>query len=274
MRRKNIAKSLAVIALCLVAGYMAGCDTCDNCVDCCYDDQPPAIPTGVQSITGDEYVVVVWDPVRVDDLAGYGIYRSYYDRGPYQRIGEVERGEETEFYDYDLTNGETYFYAVDAFDYSGNESALSYETVDDTPRPEGWDMQWFTSQYEPDLAAIAILPEIYDTILLLPYDDADAQFYLTTGSQGLKRIVATGANQIQDYGYADSPDVADQAPIDGWSESPDGLEVIPGHIYILRTASGYYGKVWIQSEAPNWVMAYWAFQEQRWSTELAPRRRP
>jgi len=107
----------------------------------------------------------------------------------------------------------------------------------------------------------------------LNYQDAWAQYYLAVDGEGLLRFVPKNGNQIQDYGYTGNPDVVDEAPIDGWSHSATGVEVIEGHTYVLRTTSGYYGKIHVDTEGPNWVMVYWAFQGKRWSTELAPRGR-
>jgi hypothetical protein len=176
--------------------------------------------------------------------------------------------------DYDVTNGLTYFYAVDSYDFHGNESDLSYEMVDDTPRPEGWDLILYTTEYLADESAIAIKPdEGYDTIILLNYEDPWAQYYLAVDGEDLLRIVPVGANRIQDYGYTEHPDEADVAPMDGWSSSAGGVEVIEGHTYILRTSTDYYGKIWVEDDRPNWIKVYWAFQSKRWSTELAPPRR-
>jgi hypothetical protein len=264
------------ICLCLLVVGLVGCESCDTCDPCggCIDTQPPAVPTGVRTITGDTYVIVQWDPVYVDDLMGYGVYRSRLPDGPYYRIGDVAWDEETEFWDEGLTNGITYYYAVDAYDVSGNESDLSYELVDDTPRPEGWDLQWFAKEFNADESAIAILPEQYDTIVMLRFDHPWAQYYLTRSAEGLLRIVPKpmSGHQIQDYGYTYSEDDISEASIDGWSASADGVEVIASHTYILRTVDGYYGKIWIDTMGPNWVIVYWAFQGQRWSTELAPPR--
>jgi hypothetical protein len=226
----------------------------------------------VGSITGDGYVMVYWNHVYEDDVVGYGVYRSRYADGEYKRIGDVDWDEEAVFYDENVVNGLTYYYAVDAYDYSGNESDLSYETVDDTPRPEGWGLQWFTVSYEADESAIAIRPDDYDTILLVPYDHRWAQYYLNIDREGILRIVTLNGNQIQDYGYTEHPDEVDMAPVDGWSSSTSGVEVILGHTYVLRTTTGYYGKVRITTVGTNWVVAYWAFQSKRWSTELAPRK--
>ena len=266
-------KKVALL-LCVLAGFVAGCDTCDTCDPCdgpCYDDQPPAIPTGVRTITGDTYVIVEWDPVRVDDLAGYGVYRSTEAFGTYYRIGDVGWDEETSYFDDGLTNGMTYYYAVDAYDIHGNESELSYETVDDTPRPEGINLQWFTVAYDPDESAIAILPFQYSTIVITSYMNSIAQYYLTRDSQGVLRIVPLGDNQLQDMGYTYGWDEISEAPEDGWSESPDGVEVIQFHTYVLRTVNGFYGKIRVLSAGPGWIYADWAFQNKQWSTELAPR---
>ncbi len=44
-----------------------------------------------------------------------------------------------------MTNGQTRFLAVSAIDRAGNESALSYDTVFDTPRPEGTRLNMVTA---------------------------------------------------------------------------------------------------------------------------------
>jgi hypothetical protein len=268
---KKLSVCLGLLGLMILLG---GCETCDRCCNEPRDTQPPAVPSGVASITGDGHVVVYWNPVIEEDLAGYGVYRSRYDLGPYRRIGDVGRDEATEFWDYDVTNGLTYFYAVDSYDFYGNESVLSYEMVDDTPRPEGWDLQIFTTAANADESAIAIKPDQgFDTIILLNYQDDWAQYYLASDGKGVLRFVPKGANQIQDFGYVDHPDFVDEAPMDGWSTSPAGVEVIAGHAYVLRTTTGYYGKIWVDTKGHNWVLVYWAFQSKPWLTELAPPRR-
>lgn len=271
----RLALRAAGFALAALVALGLGCDSCDNCFDVC-DEQAPAVPTGVGSITGDTYVVIYWNPVYESDLEGYGVYRSFYEDGPYQRIGEVDRGEETEFIDDGLENGETYFYAVDAFDDCGNESALSYETVDDTPRPEGWDFAWYERHDRPDLAGIAIVPDDYDVPVVLAYNHPSAQYYLSGEEGGCMRIVPRRdvygfANLIQDYGYTSSPDEVDQAPTQGWSSCSEGVEVILGHTYVLKTSTGYYGKVRVEEMGSNGIIVYWAFQGKWGSTELAPK---
>jgi hypothetical protein len=276
MLRMTKVQGFAAVVLVSLLAIFTGCDTCDDCWGICgdCDNQAPAVPTGVGSITGDTYVVVYWNPVYEGDLAGYGVYRSRFELGPYSRIGEVDRGEATEFWDEDLTNGTTYFYAVDAYDYCGNESDLSYETVDDTPRPEGWDLAWYERHSHPDLSAIAIVPQSYDAPVMLPYNHAAAQYYLTT-IDGCMRIVPLTdgygfRNLIQDYGWTSSPDNVDEAPTQGWSACADGVEAILDHTYVLKTSAGYYAKIRVEEMGTEGIIVYWAFQGKWGSTELAP----
>lgn len=271
-------KKICAVACVLLLG-LAGCDSCCDwgcSSDCDVDVNPPAVPTGVASITADGYVIVVWNPVYQVDVAGYGVYRSNIADGPYYRIGDVDVDEATEFADYEVANGITYYYAVDAYDYSGNESDLSYETVEDTPRPEGWDLKWYRTAFKPSQSAIAIAPDLYDDLVLVHHESALAQYRLGFDGHCLRiyplRDTYGILHLIQDFGYTYSIDDVDVAPTEGWSAGCDGLEVIAGHTYVLRTSTGYYGKVRVVSAGPDFIVIDWAYQVQRGSTELAPRR--
>ena len=264
--------------LCVVLIGLAGCDSCwdDSCSNCCIDADPPAVPTGVTSITADGYVIVLWNPVYEADVAGYGVYRSNIADGPYLRIGDIDVDEATEFADYGVVNGITYYYAVDAYDYSGNESDLSYETVEDTPRPEGWDLKWYRTGSRPSQSAIAIVPDLYDDLVLVHYESALAQYKLASDGECLRIYPLRDGygilHLIQDFGYTYSIDDVDAAPTEGWSAASGGVEVIAGHAYVLRTSTGYYGKVRVVETGPDFIVIDWAYQVQRGSTELGPQR--
>jgi hypothetical protein len=271
-------KRLCALGCILLIG-LVGCETCCDstcCDDCNVDLDPPAVPTGVSTITADGYVIVLWNPVYQADVAGYGVYRSNIANGPYQRIGDVEVDEITEFEDHEVVNGITYYYAVDAYDYSGNESDLSYETVEDTPRPEGWDLKWYKMAYNPSQSAIAILPDLYRDLVLVHHESALAQYTLGFDGDCLRIYPQRDAygilHLIQDFGYTYSIDDVDAAPTEGWSAGCDGVEVITGHTYVLRTSTGYYGKVRVFSVSSDHIVIDWAYQVQRGSTELGPRR--
>lgn len=265
--------------LCVVLIGLAGCDSCWDdgcCTDCYVDDDPPAVPTGVTSITADGYVIVLWNPVYQSDVAGYGVYRSNIANGPYHRIGDIDVDDITEFADYEVVNGITYYYAVDAYDYSGNESDLSYETVEDTPRPEGWELKWYRTGARPSQAAIAIVPDLYDDLTLVHHESALAQYRLGLDGECLRIYPLRDGygilHLIQDFGYTYSIDDVDAAPTEGWSAASGGVEVIAGHTYVLRTSTGYYGKVRVVETGPDFVVIDWAYQVQRGSTELGPKR--
>ncbi len=130
LRKTNTILSILLLTI-LLAG-ISGCyiDTNES------DREPPAIPRGVQTITGDEQVVIEWYPNGEFDLAGYKVWRGRDDVNFNDLLADVSEST-THYIDTDVRNGETYYYAVSAYDAEGNESELSPENAWDTPRPEG-----------------------------------------------------------------------------------------------------------------------------------------
>jgi len=82
-----------------------------------------------------ESIKVVWDPNSESDLAGYKVYSSVTDGGPYTLLQDVGNVTELEL---DLTgkpDGMIYYVAT-AYDERGNESGYSNQAsyrVDHTP---------------------------------------------------------------------------------------------------------------------------------------------
>ena len=70
--------------------------------------------------------VVSWSPNTETDLAGYKIYYGT-SSGAYDDALDV--GNETSFAVNGLVKGTVYFFAVTAYDFSGNESGFSREVV-------------------------------------------------------------------------------------------------------------------------------------------------
>jgi fibronectin type 3 domain-containing protein len=95
-----------------------------------------------------EPVTVVWDANNENDLAGYYIYVGETSRN---YTGVVDVGNQTEFTWVNLTDGNTYYFAVTAYDYAGNESAFSDE-VNFTLNPGG-------DNNSPELVAINVMGE-------------------------------------------------------------------------------------------------------------------
>jgi len=81
------------------------------------DEFPPAVPTGLVTISGTRSVELVWDRVADSDLAGYRVYRNGV---------KVADGLQTPSYsDKDVVAGGKYSYQVSAVDQAGNESGKS-----------------------------------------------------------------------------------------------------------------------------------------------------
>ena len=253
--------AIAIAVLACLA--LAGCD--DDVVN--VEDGPPAVPTGVTTITGDESVEVLWYPVRQDDVAGYGVYRSDDLDGPYERIATVTGVENTSYTDNDVTNGETYFYAVDAFDAAGHESDLSYEDAFDTPRPAGAGIALWALESDPTHAGLD-WSDWDRSSFVTAWNAADADIYVhrVGGLLFAKGTIIAGLpNDIQDLGWTASMDDISWAPGEGWSVAPNGVELIEGHTYVVWTHDSYYAKFRVASVmgpagTPSHAVVDWAYQ--------------
>lgn len=135
-----------IFLLFLGVALLAGCEPQPFPSESDFDREAPAVPRGVTSTTGDRQVVISWYPNGERDLAGYQVYRGNAERGDYYLLGTTRN---TSIVDRDVSNGRTYYYAVAAYDASGNESDLSYDLVFDTPRPAGYGVRLFDFGYLP-----------------------------------------------------------------------------------------------------------------------------
>jgi hypothetical protein len=225
----KVIQNLMVLAIMVPVLILQGCTIDGDSDVIIIDEGTPADPRGVYSVTGDEEVEVIWYPNQEDDLEGYIIYRSLTEFGDYDEIGTVGPGADS-FVDDDVQNGVTYFYAVAAFDDDGNESDLSPEIVEDTPRPAGRNVKLEDFTLEPDLSGFDFSrPErgaqafdltstdIYfgfDTEVNVPYIYSDDPDVL-----------------MQDLGYTDSMDDIDVSPTQGFTTL--FVEAIIGHIHLF-----------------------------------------
>ncbi|MBM4122613.1 MAG: hypothetical protein FJ249_08475 [Nitrospira sp.] len=87
------------------------------------DTTPPAVPRGLAAIGRDKAVSLQWTSNGEPDLAGYRLHRSATALTGYQPLVTSET---SSFVDsQDLTNLQSYYYRISAFDKVGNESAQS-----------------------------------------------------------------------------------------------------------------------------------------------------
>ena len=168
-----------------------------------------------------------------------------------------------------LANGVTRFFAVAAYDYAGNESALSYESVYDTPRPEG-----FGARLSSYLANPAAAGWDLSAAQVRAFDDVTTDMYYGDNGATLRMFVPGGID-IQDAGYATSLDAVDFAPNGGWS--PTGaVELIVGHCYVVWTRDNHFAKfrvtqVLAQPTGPPRIEFDWAYQVDQGNPELKAR---
>lgn len=248
---------------------LPGC--CDDCDDPVVIDLPPSAPDGVYSVTGDEAVTICWNPNPEGDIVGYAVYWNDEPTGAFEFVASTGR-DETCYIDHDVTNGETYFYAVLAIDRAGQESPLSYENVFDTPRPEGTNLVLFDylgqnsglSGY--DFSELTGTPQAWDDLT------TDVYFGVPNGAPTLFARQGAGVD-VQDYGYIELVYV-DWAPLAGWAPSGQ-VELIQGHSYVIRVVDtlGLFNmaKVHVVDVSQTSVTLDWAYQIDSDNPELAPR---
>ncbi|MFN8177551.1 MAG: hypothetical protein U0167_06475 [bacterium] len=260
----------------LAAFALAGCN--DEVVN--VEDGPPAVPTGVTSTTGDGQVRIDWNPVREADVSGYGVYRSFSADGQYDRIATVRGGDNTSHVDRNVTNGVTYYYAVDAFDAAGHESALSYENVFDTPRPAGTGVLVYAAAEDPAHSGLDLSSWANPAQFVTGWNGPNTDLYIerVSGVLYARGTFLNGYwNDIQDLGWTQSMDDVSWAPPEGWSVSPNGVELIKAHTYVVWTSDFYYAKFRIvdvvtTSGTPSAVLIDWAYQIDQNNPELSPLR--
>jgi hypothetical protein len=239
--------------------------------------QAPAVPTGVYTITGDGQVEVVWNPVRGNGVAGYGVYRSSTADGAYVRLATVMGVESTSYTDFDVANGATYFYAVDAFNSAGDESELSYENAFDTPRPAGQGVTVYAFQDDPARSGIdwsawsgSGFVKAYD------HPMTDLVVHRVNGLLFVRGTAIGGFwNDIQSLGWTESLDEISWAPQQGWSVNPDGVELVVGHSYVVWTHDNFFAKFRVvqiveSQQIPSAIVIDWAYQIDPGNPELSP----
>lgn len=255
------------IAVLLAGLLLWGCEDTERVYITEPDLTAPGVPRGVNSLTGDQQVTVYWYGSTEPDLDLYIIYRDDEDPDDlYEEIGRVHVNEfrsQWSFIDRDVQNSHTYFYAVSAVDYEGNESDLSYEDVFDTPRPEGFNVYVDATADQSGwnfLRRMKVSRNSPDADIIFDYDEQLETIF----------IEAADANDdIQDFGYTDDIDEVGWAPEEGWS-SVGWCEVILGHTYVVWTDANRYAKVRVFDMGSTWVRFDWAHQEDPGNPELKP----
>jgi hypothetical protein len=216
-------------------------------------------------VTGDTQVWLHWDPNPESDVVSYRIYEGPCDSGPSCPYTHIATTSGLTFEVNGLVNGVTRYFAVAAVDRAGNESDLSYDSVFDTPRPEGFGLQVGSVEADPDFSGYD-----FSRYRVVAFDDPGVDVLYTTGA-GPREIQAPFVDtDIQDMGPTASLDDIDWAPSSGWS--PSGVvEAIPGHAYVVWTHDDHYAKFRVLSANGSRVIVDWAYQIDPGNRELKAR---
>lgn len=255
-------KRFAMMMVALVG--MVGCHTHMNEPDFI----PPAAPTGLRTQPGDGFIEILWSSNYEADLAGYRVYVGYSYDGRYELIGTTAG---TRFVDYAARNGELYYYAVSAYDFSGNESDLSPEEAFSIARPEGYDVLLRDYHVVPEAAGFD-----FSRYAVVSFDDLYCDMYFENWNGQLWMNVRNDTD-IQDMGPTNSLLELDVAPADGWSPTHDARLRV-GHTYVVWTWDDHYAKFRVTSLASGRAVFDWAYQlkaaspllKRGGSTERAP----
>jgi rhamnogalacturonan endolyase len=84
--------------------------------------RPPSTPLNVETLAWGDTVQIEWDANSDSDLAGYTLYRG---KNEDNLTLLTDAGNATSYLDTDVDNDTTYYYAVTAYDFDGNESVYS-----------------------------------------------------------------------------------------------------------------------------------------------------
>jgi hypothetical protein len=255
-----ILSGLAVSALIMLTGCHHFNDWDDD-----YDDYAPSAPQNVRAYAGDNVVDIYWDRNPEHDIAGYNIYYSYSYRGKYTLIGTTQG---THYVDDGASNGETYYYAIAAYDFDGNESDLSMDVVYNTPRPEGYNQAIFDYNITPDKAGYS-----FANYAVVPYNDKAADIFFENYN-GVNYIDVWAADtDIQDMGLTNDIYDIPEAPTNGWIPVQPGdnikyAEAKVGHTYVIWTQGNHYAKIRISRITSERIVFDWVYQVQIGNTQL------
>ena len=220
------------------------------------DNTPPTIPSGIQVLNGDKVVDLSWNKNRENDLAGYNIYYSTTYYGKYTLIGSSSTNSYT---DNGAQNGVLNYYAVTAYDQSGNESELSKDVVYATPRPEGFNQALFDYRKFPNTSGyqFSTYSVVNDTLADVFFENYQGSFYLDVWND-TDILDAGSTTDIYDVPFA---------PTSGWSTTKDAIAIV-GHTYVIWTWSNHYAKIRVKAITNDRIVFDWAYQLVDGNTQL------
>ena len=237
------------------------------------DTTAPSAPTGFHSTTGDGFVTLSWDHNQESDLDAYNVYYSFDD----VEFLLTATTADNNYVDMDVRNGETYFYAVTAFDVSGNESSLTMESVYDTPRPTGYDAQLISNATDPSHSAFSFLLATDTGSGVTASGDPKTDFFFQMDSGNGSRLLYGGNTGSRNTWIIDMGTTSGLSDVDYAPETSDPGWVMNGpvalvvnHTFVLQTEEGNYAQVRVTNVVDEYMIFDWAYQLDPYNRELAP----
>jgi hypothetical protein len=235
------------------------------------DTTPPAPPKNVVTVVKDNQVDILWDHNRETDLSGYNVYWAWSYNGEYNLLGSTENN----FYiDEGAVNGELYYYAVVAYDFSGNESELSYDVAYGAPRPEGMNQSVFDFWRFPNTSGYD-----FSIFSVVPYNSSDPDYsadFFFENYEGIYYLNVWEDTEIQSMGPTESIYDIPYAPISGWQPINPGDNVKyvvakVGYTYVILTWDNHFAKIRVKSITSERLIFDWTYQTIEGEQQLKPR---
>ena len=228
------------------------------------DNVPPSVPSNIVTETGDELVIITWNPVYNNDLSGYAVYFSYSYNGQYTLLGTTNKNS---YIDYGAANGETYYYAIASYDYDGNESELSYDVAYDTPRPQGFNQYVYELWSYPSLSGYDFSKYRIDK-----YNSENTDFFFELDN-GTFYLNVWADTDIQNMGRTNDIYDISFAPVDGWvdllpNDNIKYTQAIKGNTYIIWTHDNHFAKIRVSQIYSDYIEFDWAYQTAPGNVEL------
>lgn len=256
-------------------------------------------PLGLHSVTGNGQVTLFWYTSNYEeDFQGYYIFKASGDLTGQTSDSSLSASfalaDSLPVNGYsdglvsktiqNLTNGQTYSFAVLAYAYWGEQISHPSNVINDTPRPEIMSVKLksaSTAQVGGDDAQAGFDFNTF-AVVSVPatgYTNTNGADLINEAfdpsSAGNIRTWLAGMNGagLQDLGYMTDLNMADVAPDAGYSEQGKSIAVLLGHVYAVKTGDNHYGKLLITNigGAPDYTITFnAAFQMQTGNRNYKP----
>ena len=256
-------------------------------------------PLGLRSVTGNTQVSLFWFTSNYEpDFQGYYILQANGDltnqtsdstlSSQFQIVDSLQVSGASDALVSkvvkNLTNGQTYSFAIVAYAYYGEQISYPSNIINDSPRPEITSVTLksaSTNQVTGNDAQAGYDFNTFKVVQVPPTgytNDNGADLIneaFDPSSAGNIRSWFAGMNGggLQDLGYMDNLNDADIAPQNGYSEQGKSIAILLGHVYAVKTGDNHFAKLIITNigGSPDYAVTFnAAFQMQAGNRNYKP----